>query len=62
MPFLDIDQQVLYFKYEQPGAGGNGTTLLFIHGLGSSHSFYASITPYLLNKGFSCLSIDTPGQ
>jgi pimeloyl-ACP methyl ester carboxylesterase len=61
MPFLKASGQDVYYKHVQP-EDGNGITLLFVHGLGSSHAFYATIVPSLVQKGFSCLSIDTPGS
>lgn len=60
MPFITVDGQQLYHKWYRPDAG-NGVTLALVHGLGSSHSFYATIIPSLVSHGFACLAIDTPG-
>jgi alpha-beta hydrolase superfamily lysophospholipase len=59
MPTLQIDDQELYYSWTP---AGDGPILLFIHGLGSSNSFYASIIPGLVQQGFSCLAFDTPGM
>ncbi|KAH0598878.1 hypothetical protein MHUMG1_02990 [Metarhizium humberi] len=59
MPAIQIDNQDLYYSWSP---AGEGPILLLIHGLGSSNSFYASIIPGLVQKGFSCLAFDTPGS
>ncbi|POR35548.1 3-oxoadipate enol-lactonase 2 [Tolypocladium paradoxum] len=59
MPFLQIEDQELYYTWTP---AGDGPTILFIHGLGSSNSFYASIVPSLVQNGYSCLAFDTPGS
>ncbi|TWU75859.1 hypothetical protein ED733_005449 [Metarhizium rileyi] len=60
MPTLQIDDgQDLYYSWSP---AGDGPILLFIHGLGSSNSFYASIIPGLVQRGFSCLAFDIPGS
>lgn len=64
MPFIHIAGKELYYTWSQAKATGEqpGLTLLFIHGLGSSSSFYATIIPGLLQSGFSCLAVDTYGK
>ncbi|KAG5939763.1 hypothetical protein E4U53_007737 [Claviceps sorghi] len=59
MPSLTFDNQELYYTWS-PGA--DGPILLFVHGLGSSSSFYATMIPSLVEKGHSCLAFDTPGS
>ncbi|KAK2595291.1 hypothetical protein QQS21_007006 [Conoideocrella luteorostrata] len=59
MPSIQIDDQELCYSWNP---AGEGPILLFIHGLGSSHSFYSTIIPSLVRKGNSCLAFDTPGS
>lgn len=59
MPSIRIDDQELYYTWTP---AGDGPILLFIHGLGSSSSFYSTIIPSLVEKGHSCLAFDTPGN
>ncbi|KAG6172737.1 hypothetical protein E4U22_000815 [Claviceps purpurea] len=59
MPSIRIDNQELYYTWS-PRA--NGPILLFVHGVGSSHSFYSPIIPSLVKKGHSCLAFDIPGS
>jgi len=59
MPFLRVQDQDLFYSWH---AAGDGPVLLFIHGLGSSNSFYAPIIPSLVQQGYSCLAFDTPGE
>ncbi|PHH78054.1 hypothetical protein CDD83_4051 [Cordyceps sp. RAO-2017] len=59
MPFLRLDEQDLYYAWTR---AGDGPAILFIHGLGSSSSFFAPIIPSLVDDGFSCLAFDTPGS
>lgn len=64
MPFAQINQKKLYYTWS-PGKAGSkqlGITLLFIHGLGSTSSFYATVIPSLLEEGFGCLAFDTHGR
>ena len=61
MPFHDDEGSALFYTWA-PAANGSDLTALFIHGLGSSSSFYATITPSLVQKGYSCLALDTPGS
>ncbi|KAH8819118.1 alpha/beta hydrolase fold family protein [Xylogone sp. PMI_703] len=61
MPFINLSDKTLYYTRAQP-EGGSHITLLFIHGLGSSSSFYATIIPRLVASGYSCLALDTHGS
>lgn len=61
MPFVTVNDRSLYYFLRGPAASKEALTLVFIHGLGSSSSFYATIIPYLVEAGFTCLSIDTHG-
>lgn len=62
MPFVTVNDRSLYYFLRGPAASKEALTLVFIHGLGSSSSFYATIIPYLVEAGFTCLSIDTHGS
>jgi alpha-beta hydrolase superfamily lysophospholipase len=59
MPFVRDEDHDLFYTWA-PAKGD--LTLLFIHGLGSSSSFYAPVTSLLLERGYSCLAFDTPGE
>ncbi|KAG5923905.1 hypothetical protein E4U42_004797 [Claviceps africana] len=59
MPSVNIDSQELYYTWSPRG---KGPVLLFVHGLGSSSSFYSTIIPSLVEKGHSCLAFDIPGS
>jgi pimeloyl-ACP methyl ester carboxylesterase len=60
MPFITALDQKIYYQLSVPDKS-NGITFFFIHGLGSSHAFYSAIVPALVEKGFACLAVDTPG-
>ncbi len=64
MPFTETNGKLLYYTWNSTDRSqkGSGLTLLLIHGLGSSSSFYAPIVPYLTAAGFSCLAVDTHGK
>lgn len=64
MPLLAdaYDGQDLYYKWDPvTSEGATGLTVLFIHGLGSSHCFYDPVIRSLKQRGYSCLAFDTPG-
>ena len=64
MPFAETSNgKRLFYVHRKPdtGAPDLGITILMIHGLGSSHSFYMPLLPSLLDAGFSCLVYDTHG-
>ncbi|PTB65787.1 alpha/beta-hydrolase [Trichoderma citrinoviride] len=68
MPFLklqDRDRQ-LYYNFAAPQNAASDstkiTTLVLIHGLGSSSSFYAPVIPRLVEAGYSCLALDSHGS
>ena len=65
MPFIHVNRKELYYTWSSPetrSKQNSGLTLVFIHGLGSSSSFYATVIPSLVKAGFSCLAIDTHGR
>lgn len=59
MPFTEINGKKIFYSWTP--ASRAGLTLYFIHGLGSSHSFWAPCIPGLVAAGYSCLSFDVPG-
>jgi alpha-beta hydrolase superfamily lysophospholipase len=63
MPFAQINEKELYYTWSpaKDGSEQPGLTILLIHGLGSSSSFYATVIPKLLEAGFGCLAFDTHG-
>ncbi|KFA70280.1 hypothetical protein S40285_08216 [Stachybotrys chlorohalonatus IBT 40285] len=61
MPVIQVSDQAIYYQHLL-ASGRNAATLLFIHGLGSSHAFYNTVAPGLVQNEFSCLLIDTPGS
>lgn len=64
MPFINISPtQELYYVLRSPqDAASSGLTFLFIHGLGSSSSFYATVIPALVAAGHLCLAFDMNGS
>ncbi|ERS99269.1 hypothetical protein HMPREF1624_04467 [Sporothrix schenckii ATCC 58251] len=64
MPFIVIpSSHELYYVLRSPeDAGSSGLTFLFIHGLGSSSSFYATVMPALVAAGHQCLAFDMNGS
>ncbi|KAH8602258.1 3-oxoadipate enol-lactone hydrolase, partial [Bisporella sp. PMI_857] len=61
MPFIKVNDKKLYYVH-QKAKGTPKYTLVLIHGLGSSSSFYFSIIPRLVAAGYSCLALDTYGS
>ncbi|KAL7796723.1 alpha/beta-hydrolase [Trichoderma ceciliae] len=67
MPFLklqDGDRQLYYTWTASPTASSSSdkiTTIVLIHGLGSSSSYYAPVIPKLVDAGYSCLALDSHG-
>jgi pimeloyl-ACP methyl ester carboxylesterase len=62
MPFLKINDRTLHYADIGPSEDSNiavPTTLLMIHGLGSSQNFYFPILSWL--KDFRCIIPDTSG-
>ncbi|KAF7539265.1 hypothetical protein G7054_g2265 [Neopestalotiopsis clavispora] len=64
MPYITLREKSLYYRLVSPEQGNTstGTTLLFVHGLGSSSSFYATIIPSLVAAGHTCVAFDTHGS
>ena len=66
MPYKEVNGKTLFYVWKPAKDDGDlkdpRLTLVFIHGLGSSSSFYAPLIPGLAAAGFSCLAIDTYGM
>jgi pimeloyl-ACP methyl ester carboxylesterase len=65
MPYASINSKSIFYNLTTPSsstARSSPLTLLFIHGLGSSSSFYSPIVPHLTTVGYRCLTIDTHGS
>ncbi|KAJ8064188.1 hypothetical protein OCU04_006539 [Sclerotinia nivalis] len=62
MPFITINgKSIFYTTTPQTENLSNPITTLFIHGLGSSSSFYHTIIPEISTKS-TCIAFDTPGS
>ncbi|EPE02624.1 alpha beta hydrolase fold family [Ophiostoma piceae UAMH 11346] len=64
MPFTTLPSlHKLYYVLRTPtGDNGASLTFLFIHGLGSSSSFYAPVMPALVDAGYQCVAFDMNGS
>lgn len=64
MPYFKGYQgKQLFFTNNQPEtAQASSVSLLFIHGLGASSSYYFPIIPSLTAKGYRCITMDTYGN
>lgn len=64
MPFFTTpDSKKLYYTDTPPSSEKNSSlNLVFIHGLGSSSSFYFPIIPHLSSLGHRCITLDTHGS
>ncbi|KAM6511460.1 Hydrolase-4 domain-containing protein [Fusarium falciforme] len=63
MPYLDIEKKRLFYtqvEAESPRAGS--PVLVFIHGLGSSHSFYTPVMGHLAAAGYPSVAFDVYGS
>ncbi|OIW22879.1 alpha/beta hydrolase [Coniochaeta ligniaria NRRL 30616] len=66
MPFIDVNNKSLFYTLSSPPPSSThpnpAFTILCIHGLGSSSSFYAPITSPLTSLGHTVVAIDTHGS
>jgi pimeloyl-ACP methyl ester carboxylesterase len=66
IPYIHANNKKLFYTLTSSQTSGTPTqlplTLLCIHGLGSSSSFYAPITPHLTSLGHTVLAFDTHGS
>jgi len=60
MPSKHINGRSLYYTIDEPTQNTLGTVVL-IHGLGSSSSFYFPVIPYLI-PSIRCIAIDIAGS
>ncbi|KFY13629.1 hypothetical protein V492_03130 [Pseudogymnoascus sp. VKM F-4246] len=63
MPFANVNSKTLFFTLS-PSQSPRASllTLLFVHGLGSSSSFFQPLVPSLTSQGYQCLTFDTYGS
>lgn len=62
MPTVTVNNHEIYYADSHPdGAPANGSTFIFIHGLGSSQNYYFPILPYLETQ-HRCIALDTYGS
>lgn len=61
MPHITLNNKSLYYVVNEPEQQPNAT-LLLIHGLGSSSSFYYPVIPFLVKAGIRCIALDTYGS
>ncbi|KAF5657730.1 Mut3p-like transcriptional activator [Fusarium heterosporum] len=64
MPFLEVENKRLFYarvdaEQESPISD---TVLVFIHGLGSSHSFYIPVMHHLAAVGYTSIALDVYGS
>ncbi|KFY53493.1 hypothetical protein V496_07553 [Pseudogymnoascus sp. VKM F-4515 (FW-2607)] len=63
MTLITINSKSLHYTlYPASSSSPSSLTLLFLHGLGSTSSFYAPIIPLLSSVGHACLTVDTHGS
>ncbi|KAF4982271.1 hypothetical protein FZEAL_2057 [Fusarium zealandicum] len=63
MPFLDLGDKTLFYSRVDPESPRDPSpVLVFIHGLGSSHSFYTSVMSQLADTGYSSIALDVHGS
>ncbi|KAH8682640.1 alpha/beta hydrolase [Xylariales sp. PMI_506] len=65
MPFLEVNGKRLFYhktSAEKVSKPGSNLSVLAIHGLGSTHSFYLPVFRQLAEAGFTCYGYDTYGS
>lgn len=63
MTLITINSKSLHYTlYPASASSPSSLTLIFLHGLGSTSSFYAPIIPLLSSAGHACLTVDTHGS
>lgn len=65
MPYANINSKSLFYTLSASATSTpkpSPLTLVFIHGLGSSSSFYSPVIPNLTGLGYRCLTLDTYGS
>lgn len=65
MPTTTIRQREIFYTVTTPSAprdaSSSAQTIIFIHGLGSTSSFFQPILPYLTSQGHTCIIFDNYG-
>ncbi|KAF4437273.1 hypothetical protein F53441_13092 [Fusarium austroafricanum] len=63
MPFIEVENKKLFYaRVDAETEQKNGPVLVFIHGLGSSHSFYIPVMHQLATSGYSSIALDVYGS
>ncbi|GKU20773.1 unnamed protein product [Fusarium langsethiae] len=64
MPFLNVNGKKLFYARVDAGTEHktSGPVLVFVHGLGSSHSFYIPVMHSLATAGYSSVALDVYGS
>lgn len=62
MSLITVNSKPLFYTLTPASSRPSSLTLLFLHGLGSTSSFFAPITPLLSAAGHACLTFDTHGS
>ncbi|KAM0247186.1 hypothetical protein ACHAP5_004266 [Fusarium lateritium] len=64
MPFLKVENKRLFYARvdAETESDISGAVLVFIHGLGSSHSFYIPVMNQLATLGYSSVALDVYGS
>ncbi|KAF5011057.1 hypothetical protein FDECE_2796 [Fusarium decemcellulare] len=64
MPHIKLPDKTLFYTRTEPESppASSHPVLLFIHGLGSSHSFYTPVMRHLATAGYSSIAFDVYGS
>ncbi|EXK29310.1 hypothetical protein FOMG_14468 [Fusarium oxysporum f. sp. melonis 26406] len=63
MPFIKVQNKKLFYaQVDAETVSKHGPVLVFIHGLGSSHSFYIPVMNQLATAGYSSIALDVYGS
>jgi pimeloyl-ACP methyl ester carboxylesterase len=63
MPYASINSKSLFYTLcPSTATTSSSLTILFIHGLGSSSSYFKPIVPHVTSLGHNCLTLDTHGS
>ncbi|KAL9617697.1 MAG: hypothetical protein Q9160_007530 [Pyrenula sp. 1 TL-2023] len=57
MPFINVNSHQLHYSDVQASPSPSKTTLIFVHGLGSSQNYYFPILPHL--NQYRCITYDS---
>lgn len=66
MPYAQVNNKELFYTLVTPDSTSSVSkssfTVFCIHGLGSTNSFYAPVTPHLTSLGHTVVAVDTHGS